>query len=73
MEGFAVGCEFSPDGSIIVTGSSEGNVVFYNYQTSKTIRTLPSHGSACVGVAYHPVLPSLLATCYWDGEIRVWE
>ncbi|XP_075187100.1 WD repeat-containing protein 25 isoform X2 [Anomaloglossus baeobatrachus] len=73
VEGFAVGCEFSPDGSIIVTGSSEGNVIFYNYQTSKIIQTLPSHGSPCVSVQYHSVLPSLLATCYWDGEIRIWE
>ncbi|KAM3919146.1 WD repeat-containing protein 25 isoform 1-T2 [Leptodactylus fuscus] len=73
VEGFAVGCQFSPDGSIIVTGSSEGNVIFYNYQTSKLIHTLPSHGSACLGVHYHSVLPSLLATCYWDGEIQIWE
>ncbi|XP_069594303.1 WD repeat-containing protein 25 isoform X2 [Ranitomeya imitator] len=73
VEGFAVGCEFSPDGSIIVTGSSEGNIVFYNYHTSKVIQTLPSHGSPCVGVHYHSVLPSLLATCYWDGEVRIWE
>ncbi|XP_056401197.1 WD repeat-containing protein 25 isoform X3 [Hyla sarda] len=47
VEGFAVGCQFSPDGSVIVTGSSEGNVVFYNYHTSKIIRTFPSQGSAC--------------------------
>ncbi|XP_044128668.1 WD repeat-containing protein 25 [Bufo gargarizans] len=73
VEGFAVGCEFSPDGSFIVTGSSEGNVIFYNYHTTKLIRTLPSHGSACVGVSYHRVLPSLLATCYWDGHIQIWE
>ncbi|XP_077125628.1 WD repeat-containing protein 25 isoform X2 [Ranitomeya variabilis] len=73
VEGFAVGCEFSPDGSIIVTGSSEGNIAFYNYHTSKVIHTLPSQGSPCVGVHYHSVLPSLLATCYWDGEIRIWE
>ncbi|XP_066464052.1 WD repeat-containing protein 25 isoform X2 [Eleutherodactylus coqui] len=73
VEGFAVGCGFSPDGSIIVTGSSEGNVMFYNYHTSKIIKTLPSHGSACVGVHYHSVMPSLLATCYWDGSIQIWE
>ncbi|XP_069806309.1 WD repeat-containing protein 25 isoform X2 [Dendropsophus ebraccatus] len=73
VEGFAVGCEFSPDGTIIVSGSSEGNVVFYNYHTSKIIRSIPSQGSACIGATYHSVLPSLLATCYWDGEIRVWE
>ncbi|XP_075700346.1 WD repeat-containing protein 25 isoform X3 [Rhinoderma darwinii] len=71
--GFAVGCEFSPDGSIVVTGSSEGSVVFYNYHTSKIIQKLPSHGSACVGVNYHSVVPSLLATCYWDGMIQIWE
>ncbi|XP_068110798.1 WD repeat-containing protein 25 [Hyperolius riggenbachi] len=73
VEGFAVGCEFSPDGSLIVTGSSEGAVYFYNYHTSKIIRSLPGDGNACVTVNYHPVLTSLLATAYWDGQIRVWQ
>ncbi|CAH2328224.1 WD repeat-containing 25 [Pelobates cultripes] len=73
VEGFAVQCEFSPDGSLIVTGSSEGKVFFYNYHTSKLLRSIPGDDSACVSVTFHPVLPSLLASSYWDGNIRVWQ
>ncbi|XP_077322938.1 WD repeat-containing protein 25 [Lithobates pipiens] len=73
VEGFSVGCEVSPDGSLIVTGSSDGSVYFYNYHTSKMIRSLPGDGTACVSVSCHPVLTSLLATAHWDGQIRVWQ
>uniref|UniRef100_A0A8C3NY78 WD repeat domain 25 n=1 Tax=Cyanoderma ruficeps TaxID=181631 RepID=A0A8C3NY78_9PASS len=73
VEGFAVGCEFSPDGTLLVTGSSDGKVFFYNYHSSRIIRTLSAHKEACVSAIFHPVLPSLLATCDWAGEIKVWQ
>ncbi|XP_042193954.1 WD repeat-containing protein 25 isoform X2 [Callorhinchus milii] len=73
VEGYAVGCEFSPDGTLIATGSADGTVYFYNYLNSKLIRTLPAHGQACVDVSFHPVHPSIIATCDWSGEIKVWD
>ncbi|XP_062974127.1 WD repeat-containing protein 25 [Elgaria multicarinata webbii] len=73
VEGFAVGCEFSPDGTLLVTGSSGGNVFFYNYRTARIVRTLSAHSQACVGATFHPVLPSLLATCDWEGTIKIWQ
>ncbi|XP_061854684.1 WD repeat-containing protein 25 isoform X2 [Colius striatus] len=73
VEGFAVGCEFSPDGTLLVTGSSDGKVFFYNYHTARIIRTLSAHEEACVSAIFHPVLPSLLATCDWTGEIKIWQ
>ncbi|KAJ7345183.1 hypothetical protein JRQ81_001133 [Phrynocephalus forsythii] len=73
VEGFAVGCEFSPDGELLVSGSSDGKVFFYNSRTSHVIRTLRAHRQACVSATFHPVLPSLLATCGWDGEVKIWQ
>uniref|UniRef100_H3A7P1 WD repeat domain 25 n=1 Tax=Latimeria chalumnae TaxID=7897 RepID=H3A7P1_LATCH len=73
VEGYAVGCEFSPDGTLLATGSSEGNIYFYNYITSRVMRTIPAHCQACVTVTFHPVLPSVLATCDWGGEIKIWQ
>ncbi|XP_062432838.1 WD repeat-containing protein 25 isoform X2 [Rhea pennata] len=73
VEGFAVGCEFSPDGTLLMTGSSDGKVFFYNYHTARIIRTLSAHREACVSATFHPVLPSLLATCDWAGEIKIWQ
>uniref|UniRef100_A0A8C4VSF1 WD repeat domain 25 n=1 Tax=Gopherus evgoodei TaxID=1825980 RepID=A0A8C4VSF1_9SAUR len=73
VEGFAVGCEFSPDGTLLVTGSSEGKIFFYNYHTARIIHTLSAHDQACVSATFHPVLPSLLATCDWAGDIKIWQ
>ncbi|NXO04354.1 WDR25 protein, partial [Rhinopomastus cyanomelas] len=73
VEGFSVGCEFSPDGTLLVTGSSDGKVFFYNYHTARIICTLSAHKEACVSAIFHPVLPSLLATCDWAGEIKIWQ
>nr|XP_060611337.1 WD repeat-containing protein 25 [Anolis sagrei ordinatus] len=73
VEGFAVDCEFSPDGMLLVSGSSDGKVFFYNYRTSRILGTLSGHSQACVGATFHPVLPSLLATCGWDGAVKIWQ
>ncbi|XP_025025809.1 WD repeat-containing protein 25 [Python bivittatus] len=73
VEGFAIGCEFSPDGTLLVTGSSDGKVFFYNYRTAQILHTMSAHSQACVNATYHPVLPSLLATCSWDGVIKIWQ
>ncbi|KAH0620363.1 hypothetical protein JD844_020711 [Phrynosoma platyrhinos] len=73
VEGFAVGCEFSPDGMLLVSGSSEGKVFFYNYCTARIICTLSGHSQACVSATFHPILPSLLASCGWDGEVKIWQ
>ncbi|KAJ7406610.1 WD repeat domain 25 [Willisornis vidua] len=58
VEGFAVGCEFSPDGTLLATGSSDGKVFFYSYHTSRIIRTLSAHKEACLSQAkfYHRVI-----------------
>ncbi|XP_028920062.1 WD repeat-containing protein 25 [Ornithorhynchus anatinus] len=73
VEGYAVGCECSPDGTLLVTGSSDGTVFFYHYHSSKLLGTLPGHRQACVGATFHPALPSVLATCAWDGDIQLWQ
>ncbi|XP_029453801.1 WD repeat-containing protein 25 [Rhinatrema bivittatum] len=73
VEGFAVGCEFSRDGTLLATGSSEGAVFLYNYHTSRVIGTFPAHNQACLSVTFHPVLPSVLATSDWGGEIKIWQ
>uniref|UniRef100_A0A8C4TB04 WD repeat domain 25 n=1 Tax=Erpetoichthys calabaricus TaxID=27687 RepID=A0A8C4TB04_ERPCA len=73
VEGYAVSCEFSPDGTLLATGSSQGIVYFYSYATSRMVRTLSAHKQACVCVTFHPVLPSVAATCDWSGEVAIWH
>nr|XP_055027403.1 WD repeat-containing protein 25 isoform X1 [Misgurnus anguillicaudatus] len=73
VEGFAVHCGFSTDGSVLVSGSSTGSVHFYDFQSSRTLKTLQAHDHACVCAALHPVLPGAMATCDWEGEIKIWK
>ncbi|XP_072126637.1 WD repeat-containing protein 25 isoform X2 [Mobula birostris] len=73
VEGYAVGCKFSSDGTLIASGSSDGTLCFYNYLNSKLVHTLPAHKQACVGVSFHPVHPSIIASSDWSGEIKLWQ
>ncbi|XP_066244098.1 WD repeat-containing protein 25 [Saccopteryx leptura] len=73
VEGYAVGCECSPDGDLLVTGSADGRVLLYCFRTASRARTLSGHAQACVGTTFHPVLPSVLATCSWEGDIKIWH
>ncbi|XP_053365284.1 WD repeat-containing protein 25 isoform X1 [Clarias gariepinus] len=73
VEGYAVQCEFSPDGTVLVTGSSTGSVHFYEFQSTQSLLTLHAHQQACVCASYHPVIPAMVATCDWGGEIKIWN
>ncbi|XP_064149045.1 WD repeat-containing protein 25 [Loxodonta africana] len=73
VEGYSVGCECSPDGDLLVTGSADGRVLLYSFRTASRARTLQGHTQACVGTTFHPVLPSVLATCSWEGDVKVWH
>ncbi|XP_029092396.1 WD repeat-containing protein 25 isoform X1 [Monodon monoceros] len=73
VEGYSVGCECSPDGDLLLTGSADGRVLVYSFRTASRARTLHGHTQACVGTTFHPVLPSILATCSWEGDVKIWH
>ncbi|XP_060069000.1 WD repeat-containing protein 25-like [Ylistrum balloti] len=71
--GYVVGFDLSVDGSHVVSGSADGNVYFYNYNTGHVLQTLTTGLDVCTDVAVHPVLPSTVACCGWNGHIQVWS
>lgn len=71
--GYAVGFDVSLEGSVIASGSADGNIYFYNYHTGRPIRTLNTGLPVCTDVALHPVLPSTVSCCGWNGHIQVWR
>ncbi|XP_062326448.1 WD repeat-containing protein 25 [Osmerus eperlanus] len=73
VEGYAVRCDFSQDGTILATGSSTGSVHLYDFQSSRTLHILHGHEHPCVAVSLHPTLPAVAATCDWGGQVRVWN
>lgn len=73
VEGYAVQCEFSQDGTILATGSATGSAHFYDYHNARLLHSLHAHSQPCLCVSQHPVLPATAATCDWGGEIKVWH
>ncbi|XP_077587274.1 WD repeat-containing protein 25 [Stigmatopora nigra] len=73
VEGYAVQCDFSLDGSLLVSGSSTGSAHFYDYHNTRLLHSLQAHKEPCLCVVQHPVLPTTAATCDWAGEIKVWH
>ncbi|XP_034015281.1 WD repeat-containing protein 25 isoform X2 [Thalassophryne amazonica] len=73
VEGYAVRCDFSTDGTILASGSSTGAAHFYDYDNVRMLHTLPAHSQPCLGVSQHPILPATVATCDWAGEIKIWH
>lgn len=73
VEGYSVQCNWSSDGTLLATGSSTGSVHFYEFQSTRSLLTLHAHKQACMCVSYHPVIPAVVATCDWGGEIKIWN
>ncbi|XP_038078408.1 WD repeat-containing protein 25-like isoform X2 [Patiria miniata] len=73
LEGYHIGCDFSPDGALLVSGSSDGKVYIYDNHTARILKTLQCHSGPCTEVAWHPVLPGVMASCSWDGTVDVWQ
>ncbi|XP_069008488.1 WD repeat-containing protein 25 [Embiotoca jacksoni] len=73
VEGYAIRCDFSLDGTILASGSSTGSAHFYDYHHARALHTLLAHSQPCLCVSQHPVLPTTVATCDWAGEIKIWH
>lgn len=75
VSGFHVKFDISPDGSLIYSGSANGQIYLYNWNTAALIRTLtPTNSSSpVIDVECHPLLPSTIASCDWQGNVIVWN
>lgn len=75
MSGYSVGCDASPDGQLMVSGSSDGQTVFYDYRLARIVHRLsaPDENDIVLDVAWHPVLFSVVAASTWNGHVIVWQ
>jgi pre-mRNA-processing factor 17 len=70
--GFACGLTFSPDGSTLCAGDAEGRLFFWDWRSGKLVKKLKAHEDVAIDVAWHPNAPRALASCSWDGSVKLW-
>jgi len=65
---------FSPDGKFIMSGDGGGKLHFWEWShPHRVVRTIPAHDkTVCIGCIWHPFETSRIATCGWDGLIKLW-
>ena len=63
---------FSPDSSVIATGSVDRTVRLWDTKTCYFLRALVGHEDSISGIAFSPD-GRTLASCSYDGTVRLWD
>lgn len=72
--GYACQIGFSPNGQYIMSGDAEGRLVFWDWKSTKMYKKLRAHDRGpCMGAIWHPLEPSKVVSCGWDGLIKYWD
>lgn len=72
--GYACQIGFSPNGRFIMSGDGEGKLWFWDWKSTKLFRKYKAHDAGpCIGAVWHPWETSKVATCGWDGMIKLWD
>jgi pre-mRNA-processing factor 17 len=71
--GFACVPSFSPDGRFLVSGDGEGTAWFWDWNNGRVLNKLKAHDDGpAIGTDWHPLEPSWVLTCGWDGVVKMW-
>jgi len=71
--GFPIKCNFSLNGRELASGSSDGSIYFFDYKSARLLWKIEAFKEACTDVVYHPIIPNVIASCSWAGEISIFE
>lgn len=72
--GYACQMDVSPNGKYLISGDGLGSLYIWDWKTGKIFRKFAAHDQGpCMGAIWHPLHASRIATCGWDGLIKIWE
>lgn len=74
VSGYACEIAFSPDGQFLVSGDGNGSVFVWDWKKHKILQKFRAHSSGpAICCVWHPLEPTTLFTCGWDGLIKMWQ
>ena len=65
VAGYACEITFSPDGRYIACGDGSGRTWFWDWKTSKLLKTLRCHDQVSIGCEWHPIEPSRVGMSFY--------
>ena len=74
VAGYACDIAISPDGRFVCSGDADGKLCLWDFKKTRMLQKYHAHERGpCVGAVWHPVEPSVLFSCGWDGVIKMWQ
>jgi len=71
--GNTCGIDCSCDGRFVCSGDSDGKIWFWDFKTTRNYTTINAHKGVVSDIKWNPIHPSLVASCSWDGTIKLWD
>jgi pre-mRNA-processing factor 17 len=74
VAGYACEPAVSPDGQFLVTGDGKGKLFIWDWKRHKILQKYKAHDNGpAIACVWHPLEPSVLFSCGWDGVIKMWQ
>lgn len=74
VAGYACDITCSPDGRFVCCGDADGKLCFWDFKKTRLLQKYHAHDKGpSIGAVWHPVDPSVVFSCGWDGVIKMWQ